>query len=66
MWGKKREKNFFQKHKYIASFNRWKKIVWKKCENTFFYENTDIVTKKWWGGKTRENFFPETHAYREF
>ena len=41
MGGKKREKIFFQKHTHIASFKRWKKIVWKKCENTFFI-NTRI------------------------
>ena len=33
--GKTRE-NFFPETQYIASFKRWKKIVWKKCENTFF------------------------------
>ena len=56
MGGKKREKIFFQKHTYIASYKRWKKIVWKKCENTFFYENTNIVTKKW-GGKNASKIF---------
>ena len=43
----------------------WKKIVLEKVRKHVFYENTNIVTKKW-GGKTRENFFPETHVYREF
>ena len=36
----------------------------KSAKTRFLYENTNIVTKKW-GGKTRENFFPETHVYRE-
>ena len=62
--GKKRE-NFFPKTHVNREKKRWKKIVWKKCENTFFYENTNIVTKKW-GGKSREKIFPETHVYCEF
>ena len=35
-WGEKTRENFFQKHTYIANYKRWKKIVWKKCENSFF------------------------------
>ena len=54
--GKKFEKKFFQKHKDFASKQRWKKIVWKKWENTFFFKHTNNVTKKW-GGKTREIIF---------
>jgi len=61
--GKKREKFFPKAHVYREK-KRWKKTVWKKYENTFFFENTNIVTKKW-GGKAREKFFPETHVYRE-
>ena len=52
--GEKSEKNFYKKHTYIASKKRWKK-VWKKCENTFFYKQTNIVTKN--GGKKREKIF---------
>ena len=55
---KYREKFFFQKHTYIASYKRWKKIVWKKCENTFFI-NTLIMCPKM-GEKIEKNFFPET------
>jgi len=29
-------------------------------QKTFFYLNTNIVTKKWTGGKTRETIFRET------
>ena len=60
--GTKREKIFFQKHTYIASFKRWKKIVWKKCENTFFI-NTWIFWKN--GGKTRKKIFPKKHSFRQ-
>ena len=35
-----------------------------KVRKHVFYENTNIVTKKW-GEKTRENFFPETHVLCE-
>jgi len=36
-----------------------------KSEKTrFFYQHTNMVTKKW-GKKTREIIFPETHEYRE-
>ena len=52
---KNREKIFFPKHTYIASYKRWKKIVWKKCENTFFI-NTLIMCPKMWE-KTREKIF---------
>jgi len=35
--GEKREEKFFpETHAYIESSKRWKKIIWKKCENTFF------------------------------
>jgi len=61
--GETREK-FFQKTHELVSKKCWKKIVWKKCENTFFYKHKNIVTKK--RGKKREKiFFPETHVYRE-
>jgi len=39
--GKNARKFFFQKHTDFASKQRWKKIVWKKFENTFFI-NTRI------------------------
>ena len=64
-WGKKREKIFFlETHEYRKK--RWKKIFWKKCENTFFNKHRNIVTKKWGGGGKREKkFFLETNQYRE-
>ena len=34
-WGEKREEKFVKKHTNRVSKNCWKKIVWKKCENTF-------------------------------
>ena len=58
-WGKNAEKFFPETHSF-ASKPRWKKIVWKKCENTFFYKHTNIVTKKW-GGKKRGKNFQKTH-----
>jgi len=40
------------------------KIVWKKCENTFFYKHMNIVSKN--GGKKREKkIFPKTHRFRK-
>ena len=35
----------------------------EKVRKQVFYENTNIVTKKW-EEKTRENFFPETRILR--
>ena len=63
-WGKKREKIFFQKHTHIASYKRWKKIVWKRAKTRFFYKHMNIVTKN--GGKKFEKkIFPETHRFRK-
>ena len=62
--GKKIEKKILSETHVYRKQKRWKKFVWKKCENTFFNKHTNIVTKKW-GEKTREKFFPETHVYRE-
>ena len=61
MGRKKREKIFFQKHTYIASNKRWKKVVWKKCENTFFINTRISLPKN--GGKNREKFFFPKHTY---
>ena len=58
--GKKRAKEFFQKHKNSAFKKCWEKIVGKKVRKTFFYIHTNIVTKKYCD-KTRETIFPETH-----
>ena len=58
MGGKKRAKQFFQKHTNSASKKCWEKNRRKKVRKTFFYIHTNIVTKKW-GGKTRETIFPE-------
>ena len=62
--GKDSEKKFYQKHTYIASKKRWKKIVWKKCEDTFFYKHTNIVTKKWGEKNARKFFFSNTRISR--
>ena len=64
MGEKNARKIVFQKHTYIASKKRWKKIVWKKCENTFIYKHTNIVTRN--RGKKREKkIFPERHRFRK-
>ena len=34
-WGEKREKIFFQKHTYIASFKRWKKSSGESAKTRF-------------------------------
>jgi len=43
--GKKRAKQFFQKHTSSAS-KKWEKIVGKSAKYVF-YIHTNIVTKKW-------------------
>jgi len=63
--GKKSEKKFYQKHTYYASYKRWKKIAWKKCENTFFYKHTNIVTKKWEEENARKFFSRNTRISRD-
>ena len=60
MGGKKRAKQFFQKHTNSTSKKCWEENRRKKVRKTFFYIRTNIVTKKW-GEKTRETIFPETH-----
>ena len=60
MGGKKRAKQFFQKHTNSASKKCWGKNRRKKVRKTFFHIHTNIVTKKW-GEKTRKTIFPETH-----
>ena len=62
MGGKKREKIFSRNTRLSRIINDGKNRL-KKLRKHVYYENTNIVTKKW-GGKTRENFFPETHVYR--
>jgi len=53
--GKKSEKKILPETHVYREQKRCEKIVWKKCENTFFYNHTNIVTKKW--GKKREKIF---------
>jgi len=52
MGGKTREIIFPETHEYREK-KRWKEIVWKKCENTFFI-NTRISRPKNVGGTPRE------------
>ena len=59
--GKKSRKFFFQKHTYIARKNDGKNRL-EKVRKHVFYENTNIVTKKWGGGKREKNFF-QKHTY---
>ena len=58
--GKKRAKQFFQKHTNSAKQKMLGKKLSEKVRKKFFYIHTNIVTKKW-GEKTRETIFPETH-----
>ena len=61
--GKTREK-IFSRNTDFASKQHWKKIVLKKCENTFFYKHTNIVTKKWGGKNARKIFSKNTRISR--
>ena len=56
MGGKKRAKQFFQKHKISAIKKCSEKNRRKKVRKTFFCIHTNIVTKKW-GGKRAKQFF---------
>ena len=58
--GKKRAKQFFQKHKNNAIKNCWGKKSSQKSAEIFFYIYTNTV-KKMVGEKKRESIFPETH-----
>ena len=61
MGGKKLEENFFPKtHVYREIKTMERNRLEKVRKHVFFYENTNIVTKKW-GKKTREKFFQKTH-----
>ena len=62
MGGGKREKNFFQKHTYIASFNDGKNRL-EKVRKHVFYKHMNIVKKN--GGKRGKKFFQETHSIRK-
>jgi len=53
--GKKREKNFFPETHVYREQKTMEKNRIDKCENTFFYKHTNIVTKKW--EKKARNFF---------
>ena len=57
--GKKRVKQFFQKHKNSAIKKCSKKIAGKCAKNVSLY-SYDYRDQNW-GGKTRETIFPETH-----
>ena len=63
--GKNARNNFFKKTHVNREIKTMEKNRLEKVRKHVFYENTNIVTKKW-GGKTREKFFPETHVYREY
>jgi len=55
--GKKRAKQYFQKHTNSANKKCWGKNRRKEVRKTFFFIHTNIVTKKW-GEKTRETILP--------
>ena len=46
MGEKNARNNFSRNTRIVRAKNVGKKIVSKKCENTFFYIHTNIVTKK--------------------
>jgi len=58
--GKKRAKQFFQKHTNSASKEYWEKNRREKVRKNVFYIHTNIVTIKWGGGKTCETILPAT------
>ena len=60
MGGKKRVKQFFQKHTNSASKKVKEKNRLRKLRKHVFYIHKNIGTKKW-GEKTRETIFPETN-----
>ena len=64
MGGKKSRKIFFQKHTYIASFIDGKNRP-EKVRKHIFYENTNIVTKKWGGENARKFFSKNTRILRD-
>ena len=55
--GEKTRETIFPETHEEWTHNVWKKIVGKKCEATFFYIHTNIVTKKWVGKKCANLFF---------
>ena len=57
-WGKKREKQFFQKHTNSAS-KKWEKIVVKIAKKVLLYSHEYRAKKR--GQKSRETIFPETN-----
>ena len=60
---KRRAKHFFEKYTNSALIKYSKKSS-EKSAKKHFYIHSNIVSKQW-GKKTREKFFPETHAYRD-
>jgi len=60
---KKSEKKILTETHVYREEKTMEKIVWKKCENTFFI-TTRISGPKNGEEKTREKLFPETHVYR--
>jgi len=56
--GKKRAKQFFQKHTKSASKKFWEKYRLKKVRKHVFYIHTNIMTKNC-GEKTCKTIFPE-------
>jgi len=63
MGGKEREKNFFQKTHVNREVKTMEKNRLEKVRKHVFYENTNIVTKKWGGGKTGGKNCQKTHEY---
>ena len=64
MGGKKRAKQFFQKHTNSAFNKCWQKNRWKKVRKSGSYIRTNIVPKKWGVKNARINFSRNTRIVR--
>jgi len=62
MGGKKRAKQFFQKHTNRASKKCWEKNRFKKVRKHVFYIHTNIVTKKWGEKRAKQYFQKHTNS----
>ena len=62
MWGKKRAKQFFQKHTNSASKKCWEKNRLEKVRKNVFYIHTNIVTQKGGGKRAKQVFQKHTNS----
>jgi len=64
MGGKKLEENFFPKTHVYREIKTMEKNSLEKVRKHVFYENTNIVTKKWGGKNARKIFSKNTRILR--